>query len=150
MGMGGSSLAPEVFQETFGNAPGYAKLRVLDSTHPGSVRAVERDIELTQTIFLVSSKSGTTTETVAAMTKFRKLGGRAVWSITCYPDTPVGRETDLLLSTEMAPITVKGKHRADPLQGSTRVRVPQGLPGDRDHRLRPAAHRPGSDDRAGP
>jgi transaldolase/glucose-6-phosphate isomerase len=61
--MGGSSLAPEVFQETFGNAPGYPKLRVLDSTHPAAVKAIEREIELSRTIFLVSSKSGTTTET---------------------------------------------------------------------------------------
>ncbi len=38
LGMGGSSLAPEVFQETFGNAPGYPKLRVLDSTHPAAVQ----------------------------------------------------------------------------------------------------------------
>src|SRR5215475_2880245 len=63
LGMGGSSLAPEVFQETFGNAPGYPKLRVLDSTHPAAVKAVEREIDLAETIFLVSSKSGTTTET---------------------------------------------------------------------------------------
>ena len=46
LGMGGSSLAPEVFQETFGNAPGYPKLRVLDSTHPAAVKAVEREIDL--------------------------------------------------------------------------------------------------------
>ncbi|HWH78377.1 MAG TPA: transaldolase, partial [Candidatus Binatus sp.] len=41
LGMGGSSLAPEVFQKTFGNANGYAKLRVLDSTHPAAVKGVE-------------------------------------------------------------------------------------------------------------
>ena len=63
LGMGGSSLAPEVFQETFGNAPGYPKLRMLDSTHPAAVKAVEREIDLAETIFLVSSKSGTTMET---------------------------------------------------------------------------------------
>ena len=63
LGMGGSSLAPEVFQQTFGNAPGYPELRVLDSTHPAAVKAVEARIDLAQTIFLVSSKSGTTTET---------------------------------------------------------------------------------------
>jgi transaldolase/glucose-6-phosphate isomerase len=63
LGMGGSSLAPEVFQETFGNAAGYPRLRVLDSTHPAAVKAVEREIDLAHTIFLVSSKSGTTTET---------------------------------------------------------------------------------------
>jgi transaldolase / glucose-6-phosphate isomerase len=63
LGMGGSSLAPEVFQQTFGNASGYPELRVLDSTHPAAVKAVEARIDLARTIFLVSSKSGTTTET---------------------------------------------------------------------------------------
>jgi len=78
LGQGGSSLAPEVFQETFGNAPGYPKLRVLDSTHPGAVKAVEREIDLARTIFLVSSKSGTTTETNSYFfyfwDKLKKLG----------------------------------------------------------------------------
>lgn len=63
LGMGGSSLAPEVFQQTFGNAPGYPALIMLDSTHPKAVKAVEAQIELARTLFLVSSKSGTTTET---------------------------------------------------------------------------------------
>jgi transaldolase/glucose-6-phosphate isomerase len=63
LGMGGSSLAPEVFQQTFGNAAGYPELQVLDSTHPAAVKGVEARIDLARTIFLVSSKSGTTTET---------------------------------------------------------------------------------------
>jgi transaldolase/glucose-6-phosphate isomerase len=63
LGMGGSSLAPEVFQQTFGNAPGYPKLQVLDSTHPAAVKAVESRIDLAHALFVVSSKSGTTTET---------------------------------------------------------------------------------------
>jgi transaldolase / glucose-6-phosphate isomerase len=63
LGMGGSSLAPEVFQQIFGNTAGYPKLQMLDSTHPAAVKAVEAGIDLTRTIFLVSSKSGTTTET---------------------------------------------------------------------------------------
>jgi transaldolase/glucose-6-phosphate isomerase len=63
LGMGGSSLAPEVFQQTFGNAAGYPELRVLDSTHPAAIKAVEGRIDLAHTLFLVSSKSGTTTET---------------------------------------------------------------------------------------
>jgi transaldolase / glucose-6-phosphate isomerase len=63
LGMGGSSLAPEVFQQTFGNAQGYPELLVLDSTHPAAVTAVEARIDLARTLFLVSSKSGTTTET---------------------------------------------------------------------------------------
>ena len=65
LGMGGSSLAPEVFQRTFGNAPGYPELRVLDSTHPEAVRTVEAAVNLPRTLFLVSSKSGTTTETLS-------------------------------------------------------------------------------------
>ena len=63
LGMGGSSLAPEVFQQTFGNAAGYPELQVLDSTHPAAVKAVEARVDLARTVFLVSSKSGTTTET---------------------------------------------------------------------------------------
>ncbi len=63
LGMGGSSLAPEVFQRTFGNARGRPELIVLDSTHPGAVRGVESQVDLEKTLFLVSSKSGTTTET---------------------------------------------------------------------------------------
>jgi transaldolase / glucose-6-phosphate isomerase len=63
LGMGGSSLAPEVFQETFRNAPGYPELTVLDSTHPESVRELDRNLDYGQTFFIVSSKSGTTLET---------------------------------------------------------------------------------------
>jgi transaldolase / glucose-6-phosphate isomerase len=63
LGMGGSSLAPEVFQRTFGNGSARPELIVLDSTHPGAVRLVESRVDLSQTLFLVSSKSGTTTET---------------------------------------------------------------------------------------
>jgi transaldolase/glucose-6-phosphate isomerase len=63
LGMGGSSLAPEVFQRTLGNAPGCPELRVLDSTHPAAVKAIEDRIDLARTLFLVSSKSGTTLET---------------------------------------------------------------------------------------
>lgn len=75
LGMGGSSLAPEVFQRTFGHAPGYPELMVLDSTHPASVRAVESRIDLRKTLFLVSSKSGTTTEMLSFFYYFwEKLG----------------------------------------------------------------------------
>ena len=73
LGMGGSSLAPEVYQRTFGNAAGYPELIVLDSTHPSAVRAVERRIDPACTLFLVSSKSGTTTETLSYFYYFWKL-----------------------------------------------------------------------------
>src|SRR2546427_13039237 len=70
LGMGGSSLAPEVFSCTFGRAPGYPNLTVLDSTHPDAVRAVEKTVNLERTLFIVSSKSGTTIEPNSFMKYF--------------------------------------------------------------------------------
>jgi glucosamine--fructose-6-phosphate aminotransferase (isomerizing) len=49
------------------------------------------------TLLVAISRSGTTTETVAAMHKFRALGGAGIWGITCYPDTPVAQEVDVAL-----------------------------------------------------
>ena len=72
LGMGGSSLAPEVFQQVFGNADGYPEVLVLDSTHPTAIRAVEKQISLKDSLFLVSSKSGTTTETLSFFYYFWK------------------------------------------------------------------------------
>jgi transaldolase/glucose-6-phosphate isomerase len=65
LGMGGSSLAPELFRQTFPSAPGFPKLHVLDSTVPDGIKALERNIDITRTIFIVSSKSGETLETLA-------------------------------------------------------------------------------------
>src|SRR5215472_8457315 len=62
LGMGGSSLGPEVFAETFGSKPGYPKLHVLDSTDPAQIRSFEPRVDLARTLFLVSSKSGSTLE----------------------------------------------------------------------------------------
>ncbi|HVT61553.1 MAG TPA: hypothetical protein VHR45_24545 [Thermoanaerobaculia bacterium] len=62
LGMGGSSLAPEVFARTFGTAAGSPAVTVLDSTHPAAVRALAARLDLARTLFVVSSKSGTTTE----------------------------------------------------------------------------------------
>lgn len=63
LGMGGSSLCPEVARDTFGPVPGWPSLMVLDNTDPSAVSDVESRIDLKQTLFLVASKSGTTTET---------------------------------------------------------------------------------------
>jgi len=62
LGMGGSSLGPEVFGETFGSKPGFPKLHVLDSTDPAQVKRFEQAVDLKHTLFLVSSKSGSTLE----------------------------------------------------------------------------------------
>jgi len=62
LGMGGSSLAPEVFARTFGSRAGFPGLLVLDSTHPQAVRAVDEQADPARTLFVISSKSGTTIE----------------------------------------------------------------------------------------
>lgn len=62
IGMGGSSLFPEVLAETFGRIAGFPKLAILDSTDPAQIRTAESGIDLARTLFVVSSKSGTTLE----------------------------------------------------------------------------------------
>ena len=62
LGMGGSSLGPEVLAETFALKPGFPKLHVLDSTDPAQVRHLQATINIAKTLFIVSSKSGSTTE----------------------------------------------------------------------------------------
>jgi transaldolase / glucose-6-phosphate isomerase len=62
LGMGGSSLCPDVLRSTFGKLEGYPELLVLDSTDPAQIQAIERKIDLTRSLFIVSSKSGTTLE----------------------------------------------------------------------------------------
>jgi transaldolase/glucose-6-phosphate isomerase len=75
LGMGGSSLAPEVFRFVFGVAPGMVDLRVLDSTHPDAIAAIEREVPLDRALFVVSSKSGSTIETRSHMDHFLDLTG---------------------------------------------------------------------------
>ncbi len=62
LGMGGSSLGPEVIGETFGHQPGWPRFHMLDSTDPAQVQAIESAVDLDRTLFIVSSKSGSTLE----------------------------------------------------------------------------------------
>jgi transaldolase/glucose-6-phosphate isomerase len=62
LGMGGSSLCPEVLEKTFGRIAGFPQLHVLDSTDPAQIKAFESQVNLAKTLFVVSSKSGTTLE----------------------------------------------------------------------------------------
>ena len=78
LGMGGSSLCPEVLRASFGSAAGNPELIVLDSTAPDWVRAVERAIDPAKTVFVVSSKSGTTTEVMSFYGYFREVVERVV------------------------------------------------------------------------
>jgi transaldolase/glucose-6-phosphate isomerase len=70
LGMGGSSLAPDVFQRVIGPAPGNPSLTVLDTTDPAAILALENSIDIESTLFIVSSKSGTTIETASLQAYF--------------------------------------------------------------------------------
>lgn len=97
LGMGGSSLAPEVFRKTFGVKEGYLDLAILDSTDPGTVLAHADRLDPTRTIFIISTKSGTTVETLSFFKFFynwvinsigEKLAGEHFIAIT-DPGTPL-------------------------------------------------------------
>src|SRR5204862_6449831 len=62
LGMGGSSLCPDVLRATFGRISGHPELLVLDSTDPAQIRALEQRLDVARTLFIVSSKSGSTLE----------------------------------------------------------------------------------------
>jgi glucose-6-phosphate isomerase len=79
LGMGGSSLAPEVFARLFATGDGALEVEVLDTTEPGTVAAAAERLDLQRTLFLVSSKSGTTAELISLFSYFydrvrRELG----------------------------------------------------------------------------
>src|SRR4051812_26321280 len=76
LGMGGSSLAPEVFRTAFPVADHHLRLHVLDSTDPAAVLATEQAIDLAKTLFIVSSKSGGTIETLSHFKHFWSKAGR--------------------------------------------------------------------------
>ncbi len=95
MGMGGSSLAPETLARTYGPRPGWPELRVLDSTHPATIARTVPESDVPRTLFIVSSKSGTTLEPNALFQRYWKLAsarnsspGRQFIAIT-DPGTPL-------------------------------------------------------------
>jgi glucose-6-phosphate isomerase len=73
LGMGGSSLAPEVFRRVFGVVDGFPDLAVLDSTDPGAVLDYAEQLDLRRTLFIVSTKSGGTVETFSFLRYFYNL-----------------------------------------------------------------------------
>jgi transaldolase/glucose-6-phosphate isomerase len=92
-GMGGSSLAPEVLWRTFGAAPDHPSLHVLDSTDPRAVRQAELGGDLDKTLFIISSKSGTTQESDSFFRYFwERTGGRGSQFVAITdPGTPLER-----------------------------------------------------------
>ena len=80
LGMGGSSLGPEVLRQTFGSVPGYPELIVLDTTVPAGILAATKAVDPAHTLFLISSKSGGTIETLSGYSYFRSMVAEAVGS----------------------------------------------------------------------
>ncbi len=81
-GMGGSSLAPDILADTFGSCDGYPELHVLDSTCPQQIKELEGQIDIPHTLFVISSKSGTTTEPNAFYCYFHEKVSKQVGSAT--------------------------------------------------------------------
>jgi transaldolase/glucose-6-phosphate isomerase len=122
LGMGGSSLAPDVLRVTFGKIAGYPELHVLDSSDPEQIRTLEAALDIKSTLFIVSSKSGTTTEPEAFFRYFYGLvqktigndaAGKHFIAIT-DPGTQLGteaREANFLRTFENDP-EIGGRYSA--------------------------------------
>ncbi len=93
LGMGGSSLAAEVFNRIFPVSPRGLDLKVLDTTDPGAIQAAEKEIDLARTLFIVSSKSGSTIEVDSLFRYFySRTGGRgSQFAAITDPDTDLAR-----------------------------------------------------------
>src|SRR5256714_3300455 len=94
LGMGGSSLAPEVFRQTFPASSGAMRLHVLDTTDPVAIAALEQSVDLKKTVFMVASKSGTTLETLSHYHYFWERSGCSGGQFIAItdPGTPLAEE----------------------------------------------------------
>ncbi len=94
LGMGGSSLGPEVIRRSYARAGEGAlgdglRLQVLDSTHPDQVAAVQESVDLSRTLFIVSSKSGGTVETLSHYRHFAELADPRQFVVVTDPGSPL-------------------------------------------------------------
>ncbi|MGH2842000.1 MAG: bifunctional transaldolase/phosoglucose isomerase, partial [Solirubrobacteraceae bacterium] len=112
LGMGGSSLGPEVIRRSFGDRPTGLRLQVLDSTHPDAILAVERSLDLKATIFIVSSKSGGTIETLSHYRYFKSKVGPEQFVVVTDPGSPLAAlaQADGLRRTFSNPPEIGGRY----------------------------------------
>ncbi|MBE0636760.1 glucose-6-phosphate isomerase [Candidatus Bipolaricaulota bacterium] len=80
LGMGGSSLAPDMLSRVFGSQCGFLPLQILDTTHPQTVRQLAEDLAEEKSLFIVATKSGTTSETLALFRFFYQRVAHALGS----------------------------------------------------------------------
>jgi transaldolase/glucose-6-phosphate isomerase len=112
LGMGGSSLGPEVIRRSFGEVPDGLRLTVLDSTHPEVVLAVEESVDIDKTIFIVSSKSGGTIETLSHYHHFRAKAKPEQFVVVTDPGSPLEQlaKDDGLRRTFLNPPDIGGRY----------------------------------------
>jgi transaldolase/glucose-6-phosphate isomerase len=89
LGMGGSSLGPEVIRRSFGEVPDALRLHVLDSTHPDVILDLQESLDLDKTLFIVSSKSGGTVETLSHYRHFKQLAEPRQFVVITDPGSPL-------------------------------------------------------------
>lgn len=116
LGMGGSSLAPEVLFQTFGKQDGFPALLVLDSTVPARVLEIERAVDLKKTLFVVASKSGGTVETARFYDYFYEKTGRngAQFIAITDPGSDLAKtaETEKFRDSFLNPADIGGRYSA--------------------------------------
>ena len=112
LGMGGSSLGSEMIRRSFGEIPGGLRLQVLDSTQPDVVRSVQESVDLDKTLFIVSSKSGGTLETLSHYHYFKALARPDQFVVITDPGTPLERlaADDGLRRTFLNPPEIGGRY----------------------------------------
>jgi transaldolase/glucose-6-phosphate isomerase len=112
LGMGGSSLGPEVIRLSFGESANGLKLQVLDSTHPDAILAVEQSVDREKTVFIVSSKSGGTIETLSHYRYFKAKAKPEQFIVVTDPGSPLAdlAEADGLRKTFKNPSDIGGRY----------------------------------------
>src|SRR5207248_3590349 len=112
LGMGGSSLGPEVIRRSFGEVPEALRLHVLDSTHPDVILSLQDSLDMEKTLFIVSSKSGGTIETLSHYRHFKQLAEPRQFVVITDPGSPleeIGRQ-DGLRRTFLNPPDIGGRY----------------------------------------
>ncbi|OJU28863.1 MAG: transaldolase [Nitrobacter sp. 62-13] len=128
LGMGGSSLGPEVLATTFAKAAGFPRLHVLDSTDPAQIRALEAAIDVARTVFIVSSKSGSTTEPNALKDYFHARVAKAIGADKAGHRFIAVTDPDSSLDKEAAKLGYARTFHGDPaIGGRYSVLSPFGL-----------------------
>ena len=112
LGMGGSSLGPEVIRQSFGELDNGLRLQVLDSTHPDAIKAVEDSLDIAKTVFIVSSKSGGTIETLSQYRYFKTKAGPEQFVVVTDPGSPLAAlaDSDGLRRTFLNPDDIGGRY----------------------------------------